>query len=366
MPFTRIGTDLFEWPPWLAMTPLARCLWLGLYASPQAHLFLPGLFRGGMAVMSESACLGVTDAQTALRELLDRRLAVHDERHRMILFTQLPDRGCRPANGKHLRSLWNRWRDLPDCDVVSAWVWLLHWLCQPFTGDHQKVWDATFGTVTDVRSSTKPVCTGDYISICAEDYDAPGVVRLSTKGHDEPPFADVHPESTQTAMFPQESDTVSDTVCHTHVCTVLCSSGKKGGSGGKPKGPANGEHPFDVKALLTTLGTASGGRVATEPWDVRMAKPLWAVIKACGEAQVTLDDVRIAGEWLAAGGLGYRDDLGIPWVAKTGELLNAVAKARAWEGAGRGPVESRKQGGRGGVTARDLARRAAALAAQGE
>jgi hypothetical protein len=369
VPYTRIGTALFDWAPWIGMTPLARSLWLGLYASPQARLFLPGLFRGGPAVMAESACLGVTDAQAALSELCERGLVVRDDRRRLILFTQLPDRGQRPANGKHVHSLFNKWDDLPGCDVTSSYVWLLHWLVQPFTGDHEQAWDRTFGLRTDVMSSTKPIS---------------GIVRFNTKGksrlvrsntkvHSEPSDDECKENDTQTSMFPQESDTHPDTHGDTHVCTVICSGessrSEQGGAGGRTRGPANGKgkktRPWAIKDLLAALRDKCAGRVATEPWDVRMAKPLWAVVDACVAADVTLDDVRLAGEWLAAGGLGYRDDLGIPWIAKTGELLNAVAKARVWAEAGRGSVESRKQGPKR-VTAADLAARAAALEARGE
>jgi hypothetical protein len=319
--------------------------------------------------MAESACLGVTDAQAALGELCERGLVVRDERTRLTLFTQLPDRGCRPANGKHIHSLYNKWRDLPTCDVTGAYVLLLHWLTQPFTGDHEKAWDRTFGAQTDVRSTTKPVF--GIVGFATNGKSA--LVRSATKLHEDPSCGEPVDNSTQISMFPQARDTHPDTHRDTYVCTVLCSGEgdrvREGGAGGeRTKGPANGkDHPFLIKDLFAALRETCAGRVATEPWDVRMAKPLWAVIDACGEAEVTLEDVRLAGEWLAAGGLGYRDDLGIPWLAKTGELLNAVAKARVWNAAGRGEVESRNgTTKRSRVTAADLARRAAALEANGQ
>lgn len=348
------------------MSPLGRCLWLSLYASPQARLLCPGLWSGGLAVMAEAASLGFGDAQTALRELRERGIVYHDETRKLTLFAQLPDRGQRPANGRCILMYYNRWLEQPRCDLTEAYVWLLHWLCQPFTGDHQKAWDRTFGKDTGVLAATEAIT---------------GIVRLSTNGisrlvtpstkvHEEPSCGLPVDESNQTTMFPQEPDTVSDTVSDTHMCTVDLSSGSgKGGAGGRSRGPKNGKgkRPWGVKDLLVTMKATCPERVATEPWDVRMAKPLWAVVDACIAAEVSLDDVRLAGEWLAAGGLGYRDDLGIPWLAKTGELLNAVAKARVWSQGGRAAIENRKKGAKAGsVTAADLAARAAALEAAGD
>jgi hypothetical protein len=357
LPYTRIGTDLFEWPAWAAMSPIARCVWLGLYASPEAHLMVPGFFRGGIALIAEAARVGVTDAQTALNELKERRLILTDDRRRTTLMTELPDRGQRPSNGRCVVMYHSRWLTLPRCELSDLWVHLLLWLCQPMTRDHEEAWDRTFGRSTPVRSNTKPISP---------------IVRLTTKVHGESFSKEPVDKGTQTSMFPQEGDTVSDTVSDTPLLAVNCSGvGKgKGGRGGKgrTRGPANGRsHPFLIRDLFAALRETCGGRVATAPWDPRMAKSLWATIDACGEAEVTLDDVRLAGEWLAAGGLAYREDLGIPWIAKTGELLNTVAKARVWDEGGRPPVESRKRGGGSKpVTADDMARRAAMFEAQGE
>jgi hypothetical protein len=375
---TKITPRLMEWGPWEMMSPTARCLWIGLYASPEARSVAPGLWRGGVAVMAESSCLGVTDTQNALSELKERGVLLFDPATRVAIFTRLPDRAMRPANGRCIVRYYKRWAELPDCLLVDAWIHLLLWLCHPMTGDHEKHWDSTFGDATGVMSSTIPIFPIEGVITNSEK----PVVLASTNGHDEASRGEPEDKVAQTSMFQQGSDTVSETVEDTLLITYSLSGVREGGVGEeRTRGPANGadflegrrrkprrkpERPFAIKDLFAALRETSAGRVATTPWDVRMAKPLWDVIEACGQAEVTLEDVRLAGDWLAAGGLGYRDDLGIPWIAKTGELLNAVAKARLWGEAGRGKVESHKKGSGRGVTARDLADRAASLEADGQ
>ena len=183
MRHTRITTALFDWAPFVAMSPIARCLWVGLYCSPEAKRMLPGLFQGGLGTMAESARLNAQDTVDALRELEDRKLIVRDTDYRLTRFVSLPDRGERPSNGSVLKMWWGRFSQVPDCAVRTGWVDLLAWLCEPQTNDHRRVWASTFGTV-----HCNPVSGG------------------------RSPQVDFEP---QLAMFSRKSDTVSDTVCDT-------------------------------------------------------------------------------------------------------------------------------------------------------
>jgi hypothetical protein len=112
-----------------------------------------------------------------------------------------------------------------------------------------------------------------------------------------------------------------------------------------PKAPGGAEGgkeplPFTVKDLLSTLNVASRGRVAIEPFDSRLAPSVTAVIREMQEQRCTLDDARVAGEWILAGGLGGKP-VAVGWIATTGKLLDAISKARAWDAAGRPPVDAR-------------------------
>jgi hypothetical protein len=85
-----------------------------------------------------------------------------------------------------------------------------------------------------------------------------------------------------------------------------------------------------VAELLAALGESSGGRFrGTGPFDRRLGAPITAVIRELDGQGLGLDDVRLVGQWLAAGGMAYRDDLGPLWLAKTGNLIDAIAQARA-------------------------------------
>ena len=183
MRHTRITTALFDWSPFVAMSPVARCLWVGLYCSPEAKRMLPGLFQGGIGTIAEAARLTAQDTTHALRELEDRHLIVRDKRFRLLRFAALPDRGERPSNGSVLKMWWGRWSQVPECPVRQDWVELLAWLCEPQTRDHHRVWSTTFGTVRSAEIAG---------------------------GRSPQPSPD-----SQLAMFSATSDTVSDTVSDT-------------------------------------------------------------------------------------------------------------------------------------------------------
>ncbi len=108
--------------------------------------------------------------------------------------------------------------------------------------------------------------------------------------------------------------------------------------------------PFTVERLLDVLNTASAGRVAIAPFDRRLAPPLTAVIRDLDAQSVTIEDVRLAGEWVRAGGIDCQ--LAVNWVATTGKLADAIAKARAWDAAGRPSV--RPVRGKGGMSVDEI------------
>jgi hypothetical protein len=202
--YTRVGVALFDWPPFITMSLQARMLWLGMYASPEAKACVPGLFKGSIGTMAEAARIGASDAVSAVDELQEAGLVVVDKLSRLTRFTRLPDRGERPANGKVLKMFWDRWDQLPEAQVKYDWIELLQWLrigLKP--GEHNAVWDQTFGAVT------------------------------------VPEPQHVVPSKQQTLGFVPEALTLSDTVDLTVSDTVRGRG--RGRLTGKGKGKVNGE-----------------------------------------------------------------------------------------------------------------------------
>ena len=335
MAFTRLGAALWDWQPWIGLDCRERVLWLSLYTSREAKRIIPGLFHGGLSVIAEAARLGTSDAHAALVVLEERGLVEHDPDARVTRLTCLPDKGERPANGKVLRMLWNRWVDLPDSALKVRHIALLHWLTEPLTADHQKVWDVTFGTISVP--------------------DEPSVDSVRTNG--------------QTSMFPDSEDTVSDTVSDTvgrrFPDPVGETGSGKGGAGGRARGQLPPEQPFTLKQMLDCLRYHAGDRVSVDVWDERRGEMLWELVEQCGKQGITLDDVALVGKWLKEGdGLSYRNDLNVNWLAKPGNFIDCVGLARTWKQNGHAKPE-RSTRKRGGLSAADLMRRAAEQKAEG-
>lgn len=294
---TRISDRLWSWRPWVELEANPRLLWLGLYTTPEAKRMPAGLWHGGIGALAEAASMGAQDVISSLTALLEKELIEYDKGNRVIRLTQLPDKGERPHNGSVIRGWWTSFKTVPQCAVRDAHVPFLAWLAEPFTNDHQRAWDDTFAQVKPPKG------------------------RVGTRQV-------VGPTSDrQSSLFPENSgspDTVSDTVSDT-----VWDPGS--GIRDLGSGSAGGKRPlpFTVRELLTELGTSSGGRFrGTGPFDSRLGSPITAVIRELEAQGLGLDDVRGVGRWLADGGMAYRDDLGPLWLAKTGNLIDAIAQAR--------------------------------------
>lgn len=91
--------------------------------------------------------------------------------------------------------------------------------------------------------------------------------------------------------------------------------------------------PFKIHEALDAIAAAAQGRVArVEPRDIRQGHSvsLVAHIRAYPE----LGEWQRVGEWLAAGALPYRSDLGLSWAASAA-LNDAMAQSREWVAKGR-------------------------------
>ena len=122
--------------------------------------------------------------------------------------------------------------------------------------------------------------------------------------------------------------------------------------------PQGGPMPYTVEECLGALRDGSGGRVAASPCLPGHAVRITAEIRALDAAGVTLADLRLAGECIAAT-WGQGLAAGPAWAATAGKMGDAVARAREWEARGAG---SRA----GGMTATELAGRAVRFASEEE
>ena len=88
----------------------------------------------------------------------------------------------------------------------------------------------------------------------------------------------------------------------------------------------------------------AGGRITTDIVDPRLGDELWYLVRQCDERGITQEDLRLAGEFIGAGYLAYRNDLDVKWLAGRGSLLGTVAKAREWQHAGKPSVNGSPNG----------------------
>lgn len=332
--YTRIGGELPNWAPLRACSPRARWLWIALYLSHRR--VIPGLWVAGIPTIADVAKMTPDDTLAGLDELIgDRDLIEYDRNREVLRLTEFPDRGERPMNGSHIRSLFTRFRTVPDCQVRNAHVRTLEWLLQdpyhPPKADHVKAWEETFGLIP-VPAPRKRGCRRLL------DSDTGTSVQPS-----------LFTNEGETVSITTKTDTVSPTVSTTHRSTIydprsLSSSGEESTSRAKPGDqeqislprpqlglvPLPDDLPFSIGDMLAAIASQSEGRFPDGPMDDRLVDALVATIRACQSSNVQLDDLRLVGRWLANGGLSYRTDLGPVWLARPGNLLDAVGQARVW------------------------------------
>ena len=353
--YTRVPQALWDWPVFYRLELRERVVWMALYTSHLAKTSLPGLVRATAVSVAEAARIGHMDAMGALRSLQEAGAIEVDEEARLIRLVELPDRGERPYNGRALSGMWNKWSLLPDSPLKYRWVDTLKWLLGDMNDSHEKVWEETFSTVSvdNIRPSV------DNLS-----------PQLSLVNNCGQPVHN-HEKENNLGISGREgsvSRNTTNSITGTGIGIGIGISSSRGGAGGRrsPKrARALEPDPTITPAdILDTLAATSGGRVEITVWDSRLGERLWELAKECDSQNVTVADVELAGALLAAGYLGYRDDLDAKWVAAPGNLLGVVAKARQWEERGR-PAPGRNAQSKG-VTTESLVERARRLEAEGQ
>lgn len=186
------------------------------------------------------------------------------------------------------------------------------------------------------RAVTEPVVTSNVTdtvtgNVTVTTNVTPDVTEPVTVGNDGC-NDDVTPPK---AKNPAQKSLLNDDVtgCNDDVTPLERKKEKRERKKVPPKPPSGGQEPmpWTLAELTAALDEASGGKIVVAPFVAALAPPLTLVVRQLAAQNVTLDDVRVVGEWVKAGGCDWmRDPIGLSWLAKAGNLADAVGKARAW------------------------------------
>lgn len=336
---TTVNGHLAAWEPLRPCEEASKWFWLILYTSSRRTI--PALWVGSVLTFADVTKYSMHKTITAIDDLLTHELVEFDDKREVLRLTKLPDRSMRPHNGKHLRSVWTKFQGVVACDVRNAHVRTLSWLLDdpehPITPDHGVVWEQTFGTV-----AVPPQRRRGAKRLLDEDTSTPSQPSL------------FRTKPTEIVSHPLQTDT------HTHTHRDQRSEIRDLSSpiSEESKGDANeavdnlalpivvsvpvmDDLPWSIEQMLSTIAQHARGRFQASPFDGRLTEALVATVRACERSGVTLADLELAGGWLGSGGLAYRSDLGAAWLARPGNLLDAIAAARAWSGSGKPDLNNR-------------------------
>lgn len=164
MSFTRIGSNIWSWAPFVSMPSAARCLWLAMYTCAEAKRLPAGLWHGGVGSLMEAAAMDHHEVVSTLDLMLEPKYALrestgplieYDQKLRVIRLVELPDAGEEPMNGKAIKGWYTKFITVPPCAVRDAHVSTIRWLIDEGarsrnkrpSADHEQAWDETFGKV---------------------------------------------------------------------------------------------------------------------------------------------------------------------------------------------------------------------------
>lgn len=98
---------------------------------------------------------------------------------------------------------------------------------------------------------------------------------------------------------------------------------------------------FTVAQMLETFAAGAGSCAVVSPFNPKLAPALTRVIRdELAPTGLTLEDVRLAGEYRRIALAWRSEPTGLPALARPGALFDLISQARAWKAAGR-PAASR-------------------------
>lgn len=353
--YTRIGSGLWLWEPFLALDDSARVTWLGLYTTGEAKRLIPGLWHGSINTMADAAHQQGDVVVKNLDSLLAAEMVEYDPKLRVLRMTQLPDAGESPTNGNTIRGWWTRFKSVPSCAVRDAHVTMLRWIMDEWSrengkaisADHEKAWAETFGDSAKVqippprKRGIRRLMDADTSTTRQPSLFGPssspsgnGSETLSRAVHPQTEANSVdnsdslrkenkiRDSETLSKGFRKEPDQDQDQDREKDLNSPSGGGSGGGHATGKPMlklVPPPADAPFTVDDLISGLGL-SRGHIASEA----QRQALQNAIGALGAVTEGKAAVALIAEY--TGGWGHRgalDDLGRP-----GELLRVLDKCR--------------------------------------
>ncbi len=363
-PYTVLGTTIWSWKAFRDLSSDAKVMYLALYSCPQTKNICPGLFHGGLGTLSEATSLPPQQTFDALQELIDHHLAEWDREHMVIRLTTLPDDLERPSNPNVIHGWWKRFQSVPACGVRDAHVAVIRGLIDAFeegegkpgaSDKREEAWGKTFASIklranrhrgqrAVLAESTAPPNQVELFSPSpkgngsgnrsrnglgnplgsgegsGEDQERVSLAE-GTGSHTPVPAAEPEPDADPVAMPPTVPEPMPPMTPAPELPLAKVVP---------LRGPDRPPLPFTIAQLVETLQRTSAGRFDGTSFVDAQIRPITETIRACADKGVTLVDVAAVGAWLAGGGMAWRKELlGPSWLAKPGQLLEAVMSARA-------------------------------------
>lgn len=149
MSYYRVDPVMWDDSSFCRLSDGARVVWFLLLTGPQRSS-LPGLQRTGPGSISEILRRDVKIIESWLQELVAANMIEVDKICRVVRLPKAPKYN-EAESPNQIRSWFNRWREIPDCDLKSEHVHTLKRHANLASEAHATAWNATFGKATGVE-----------------------------------------------------------------------------------------------------------------------------------------------------------------------------------------------------------------------
>lgn len=308
-----ITPRMWDHPKFVSLPdPVTKLMWCWLLTTQQE---IPGLILGGVGTIAEALRIAEPAARKSIGHLQLVEMAQIDAKNRIIRVPEAPEHNA-PGNMNVLEGWWRRWqRQVPDSPLKYRHV--------------ESIKAVVDRLVREALVGKEPKKAERWEKSWADSF-------AKVQSMDQQPV--------QANLFDlahlNSCETVPGTVPGTVPSRKQKAESRKQKAEAESRGEGTGEGsaamPFTIAELLAALAERAKGRVTTSPFPRGLAAPITALIRECEAQGVGLEDARLVGEWIGAGALAFMSEgIGPNWVAKTGNLFDAVGKARGWRDQGR-------------------------------
>lgn len=340
----------------------AQITWVHLVTNRNSQL-VPGLLPIGPQSISEGRGLSLQVIERALKVLIKNNLIERDEHAPLICIPRAPMYYSKPGpNG--IKGWHRHWITLPESALKYSHVESLRRAAHLSAKPNQDAWEATFGGAGSRPPSGSHIGSNLELPFSSQTSQADGIPSEGypdTFGKVSEPhiygsgdgvgsvYRNVNGDRSGNGVGSGDGGVSSkgsetDSVLPDPELKPVERKKAEGPAAGKIKGVAKDPMPCSVRDLLIALREGSVDRILTEPFVANLAVPITLVIRELAEAKVVLPaEARLVGEYVACGGLAWQEPLGLLWIAKSGNLADAIAKARAWDKGGRPQMNAAKK-----------------------